>query len=71
MTSEEEVELAVLHVKQSVNNYENSLEFRELRKKVSESFGSVKKMVFKFKSAAIFFIGIDINPLNKDEGVSN
>ena len=39
-------------------------EIQDLRKKVSEAFGNVKKMMVQFNSAALFFIGINVHPLN-------
>ena len=64
-TGEKEVELAILHVEQSVGKSEKAVaEIRDLRKKVSESFGNVKKLVMQFNSACLFFIGLNVDPLN-------
>ena len=63
--SEKEVELAILHVEQSVPKSDKTdVEIRDLRKKVSESFCTLKKMVMQFNSASLYFIGLNIDPLN-------
>ena len=64
-TSEKEVELAILHVEQNIGNSEKAaVEISDLKKKVAQSFGNVKKLVMQFNSASLFFIGLNIDPLN-------
>ena len=61
--SEKEVELAILHVEQNVGKSERAVaEIKDLRKKVSEAFGNVKKIVLQFNSASLFFIGLNVRP---------
>ena len=56
-TSEKEVELAILHVEQNIGNSEKAaVELIDLKKKVAQSFGSVKKLVMQFNSASLFFL---------------
>ena len=64
-TGEKEVELATLHVEQSVGKSEKvGTMIRDLRNKKSESFGNVKKLVMQFNSASLFFSGLNVDPLN-------
>ena len=63
-SAEKDVELSITHVERALENNIGAPEISDLRKKVGDSFTEVKKQLVKFNSSALFFIGLNIDPLN-------
>ena len=61
---EKDVDLAVNHFVRAAGDGINQAEVQELRKRIFDSFTDVKKLVVKFNASALFFIGINVDPLN-------
>ena len=63
--AEKELDVGILHVERALDVGGNArIEVVDLKKKVSESFAKIKKIVMKFNSSALFFIGLNVDPLN-------
>ena len=63
-SSEKEIALAINHLERAVGGDVAASEIGDLKKKVNDSFLEIKKLVIKFNSSALFFIGINVDPLN-------
>ena len=62
--AEKEVDVAVNHFVRATGCDVNNVEVEELRKRVGESLNNIKKLVLKFNASALFFIGLNVDPLN-------
>ena len=63
--AEKELDVGILHVERALDVGGNArIEVVDLKKKVSESFIKIKKIVMKFNSSALFFIGLNKDPLS-------
>ena len=63
--AETEMDLAMKHVERAAENGDvGTDEVADMRKKVLEAFSNVKRLMIRFNSAALFFIGLNIDPMN-------
>ena len=60
----EEVDVAVNHFVCAAGSDVNKVEVEELRQRVGESLNDIKKLILKFNAFALFFIGLNVEPLN-------
>ena len=62
--AEKEVEVAINQLIRASGGSIGTTEKCDARKKVSNALSEIKKQVTKFNSSALFFIGLNIDPMN-------